>query len=339
MNRLRWIAGVLAVLVLAVFPLYSSPYATLQVSMVAVFAVGLLGINIVSGYAGQISLGQSAFIGLGAYTAAITAVAGWPPVLGFVLSCLLPGAVAALLAFPAVRLRGHAFAMLTLALPLCLAPLARRLDGLTGGSQGLSAPLGDAPAWTGLADDQWVYYVVLAVAAGLFLLARNVLRGRLGRALAVLRKNEVVATAMGVPVRRYKILAFTAAGAYGGAAGFLYVLCVRFVSPELLGFLLGITLLCSMIVGGAASLIGSVLGAVFYVYVPVVTGAVSPERSSIVYGACLLAVLFLAPRGLTGAFGALLRRRRRSAPPGATDFPRQTAPSRDSAVAGPTGRT
>jgi branched-chain amino acid transport system permease protein len=110
------------------------------------------------------------------------------------------------------------------------------------------------------------------------------------------------------------------------------------VSPELLGFLLGITLLCSMIVGGAASLIGSVLGAVFYVYVPVVTGAVSLERSSIVYGACLLAVLFLAPRGLAGAFGALLRRRR-SAPPGATDFPRQTAPSRDSAVAGPTGRT
>jgi branched-chain amino acid transport system permease protein len=340
MNRLRRGGAAIAVVLLGAFPLYASPYATGQVAMVAVFAVALLGINLVGGYAGQISFGQSAFIGLGAYTGAVTAAAGWPAVLGFLLACLLPAAVAMLLAIPAVRLHGHALAMLTLALPLTLAPLARRLEGLTGGSQGLTTAAVTPPAWTGLAADQWLYYVVLVVAAALFVLARNVLRGRVGRALAVLRSNEVVATAMGVPVRRYKIIAFTAAGAYGGAAGFLYVLCVGFVSPELLGFLLGITLLCSLVVGGMATLTGSVLGALFYVYVPVATGAVSPERSALVYGACLLAVLFLAPRGLTGAGVSLLRRLRPSVsrplpiPPAASP-----EPPRDTAVAGPTGRT
>lgn len=318
MNRLKWIAAAVALVVLAVLPLQSTPYLNSQLALVAVYAVVILGLNLVTGYAGQISLGQSAFFGLGAYAGAITTVAGWPAVASFALACLLPAVVGALVALPAVRLRGHALAMVTLALPVVAVPLAKRLEPLTGGSQGLTVPGGGAPQWTGLDADQWTYYVVLAVAAVLFGLAYNLVRGRLGRALALVKSNDVVAASMGVSPRNVKVMAFTVAALYAGAGGYLYVLVVRFVSPESLELILGVTLLCSMVVGGMGSIFGAVLGGLFYVYAPVVAGGVSTQQSALLYGACLLLVIFFAPRGVAGALYALARRvlgRRTPRPP------------------------
>jgi branched-chain amino acid transport system permease protein len=322
----RWLGAaalVLAAVVLAVIPHNATPYTNLQIALVATYAVAVLGLNLVSGYAGQISLGQSAFFGLGGYAAAIaTARGGWPLPASFMLACVLPAAVGLLVAIPAVRLRGHALAILTLALPLVAVPLAKRYTDLTGGSEGLSAPIARAPAWTGLDTDQWTYYVVLATAAVLFLLARNAVTGRLGRALSVIRENEVVAVSVGVSPRRYKALAFAMAAAYGGAAGWLYVYTVGFISPVELDLLLSISLLSVMIVGGTGSILGSLLGGVLYVYIPVLAGTVSPARTTLLYGAILLLVLFFAPGGLARAIHRLGDRlgrlwpRRRPGPPG-----------------------
>jgi branched-chain amino acid transport system permease protein len=301
-GRLRAAAAAAVVLVLAVLPLNSTPYTNYQIALVATYAVAILGLNLVSGYAGQISLGQSAFFGLGAYCAAIATVrAGWPLPASFLLACVLPAAVGLLVAIPAVRLRGHGLAIFTLALPLIGVALAKRYVGLTGGSEGLGARISRAPAWTGLDTDQWTYYVVLALAGALFLLARNLVTGRLGRALSVVRANEVAAVSMGISPRKYKALAFAMAAGWGGAAGWLYVYTIGFVSPVEMEFLLSINLLAMMIVGGMGSVLGSLLGGVLYVYIPVVAGTVDPVRTTLLYGAILVLVLFFAPGGIARA--------------------------------------
>lgn len=299
---LRFAAVAAGIVVLAVIPLNSTSYTNYQIALVATYAVAILGLNLVSGYAGQISLGQSAFFGLGGYCAAIATVrAGWPLPASFLLACLLPAAVGLLVAVPAVRLRGHGLAIFTLALPLIGVALAKRFIDLTGGSEGLSARLARAPEWTGLDTDQWTYYVVLAIAGALFLLTRNMVTGRLGRALATIRENEVVAVAMGISPRKYKAVAFALAAAFGGAAGWLYVYTIGFISPVELEFLLSINLLAMMVVGGMGSVLGSVIGGVLYVYIPTVAGTVDPVRTTLLYGAILVLVLFFAPGGIARA--------------------------------------
>lgn len=323
--------AVAAAVLVAVVPLQATPYTNLQLSLVATYAVAILGLNLLTGYAGQISLGQSAFFGLGAYAAAIATVrGGWPLPASFALACALPAAVGVLLAIPAVRLRGHALAILTLALPLIAVPLAKRYAGLTGGSEGLTAPMGLAPGWSGLDNDQWTYYVVVVIAAALFLLGRNAITGRLGRALSVIRQNEPVAVSAGISPRRYKALAFAMAAAFGGAAGWLYVYTIDFISPVELDLILSVNLLSVMIVGGMGSVLGSLLGGVLYVYIPTVAGTVSPARSSLLYGAILLLVIFFAPGGLARAIGRIgewLARAlagRGAGPPGPSDAATQS---------------
>ncbi len=156
------VGGLGLAVVLVVAPLVSSPYINYQLASIMVFAVALLGLNVVMGWTGQVSLGQSAFLGLGAYVAAYGVVQGWPLWLSLVLSAVLPAVVGMLVALAAARLRGLALAMITIALPIVGVPLARRLDEYTGGSQGQVVSFLRAPEATGLANDQWRYYVVTA---------------------------------------------------------------------------------------------------------------------------------------------------------------------------------
>jgi branched-chain amino acid transport system permease protein len=327
-RRLRWAGLVAVVVVLAVVPFSSTPYTNYQLALVATYGVAILGLNLVSGYAGQISLGQSAFFGLGGYCAAIATVrADWPLPASFLLACVLPAAVGLLVAIPAVRLRGHGLAIFTLALPLIGVALAKRFVGLTRGSEGMGAQLARAPAWTGLDTDQWTYYVVLTIAAALFLLARNAVTGRVGRALSIVRGNETVAVSIGISLHRYKALAFAMAAGYGGAAGWLYVYTIGFISPVEMDLLVSINLLAMMVVGGMGSVLGSLVGGVLYVYLPVLAGTVSPVRTTLWYGAMLLLVLFFAPGGIaralhrTGDWLGGLWAGRGTGPPGPSAMP------------------
>jgi branched-chain amino acid transport system permease protein len=290
--------AVLLVLVVVVTPLTSSPYINYQLSTIVVFAVALLGLNIVMGYTGQVSLGQSAFLGLGAYIAAYGVGHGWPIVLVFVLSCVIPALVGTLVALAAARLRGLALAMVTIALPIIGVPLAKRFPDFTGGAQGTTVSWLAAPGWSGLADDQWRYYVVVVIAAVLFLLGRNLVRGRIGRAFAIVKSNEAVAISMGVSPYRFKVLAFTIAALFGGAAGFLYIAVVQYTSPETLSFGTSINLVVAMVIGGSASIGGTILGAIYFVLAPSLIGSINPTSTAVISGAVLLAILFLLPRGL-----------------------------------------
>ncbi len=320
----RWVRpaalAVFAVL-LVVAPLVSSRFINYQLSMIAVIAVALLGLNIVMGYTGQVSLGQSAFLGLGAYIAAYGVVNEWPIPLTLVVCAVIPAAVGMLVALAAARLRGLALAMITIALPIIAVPLARRFSEFTGGSQGRTVSWLRAPEWSGLAHDQWRYYVVVLIAVVCFVIARNLVRGRVGRAFAIVKENESVALAMGVSPYRYKVLAFTIASLYGGIAGFMYLAIVQFTSPETLSFFTSINMVAAMVIGGAASIVGTVLGAIYFVTVPVIAGQVSSARTALISGAILLAVLFLLPRGLVSLprrvrqlTGAISRRGSRRGP-------------------------
>ncbi|NAZ82196.1 branched-chain amino acid ABC transporter permease [Kineococcus sp. R8] len=324
-GRLRAAAVAVVAVVLVLLPLVSSPYVNYQVTTMAVFAVALLGLNVVMGYAGQVSLGQSAFVGIGAYVAGYGTLNGWPVLLSFVVACLLPAVVGMLVALAAARLRGLALAMVTIALPIVGTPVAKRLSDVTGGSQGLTVSWLEPPSWVALADDQWRYYVVVLIALGVFLLTRNLVRGRVGRSFAIVRDNEAVALSMGISPYRTKVLAFTLASTIGGASGFLYLAVVQYTSPETLSFGTSINLVVAMVIGGTGSLVGAVLGAVYYVLVPVLAGQLDASRTALLSGAVLLLVLFVLPGGLVSlprrVHQLLTARRRRSAttPPGAPD--------------------
>jgi branched-chain amino acid transport system permease protein len=316
----------LLVVVLVIAPLQLTEFTNQTIARIGVFAVAVLGLNVVMGYTGQVSLGQIFFLGLGAYITAYGVTNGWDIVLVFVLACLVPAVVGLLVALAAARLGGLAIAMVTIALPIVGVPLAKRLSDFTGGSQGLSTRFADAPAWTGLYTDQWQLYVVLVIGGIVFLLTRNLVRGKYGRAFAIVKGNESVSSSMGISPYRYKVLAFTVASLIGGVSGFLYVLVVQYTSPETLTFGHSINLVAAMVIGGSASIAGSILGGAFYVLVPQLTNLLDPSLTALLEGVILLAVLFVLPGGLASLPRALTRGRRRSRAERGTTAP-PTTPS------------
>lgn len=304
----RWIGVGLVVALLIVGPLVLPEFANQTIARIGVFAVAVLGLNVVMGYTGQVSLGQIFFVGLGAYVTAWGVNADLNIVLVFLLALVVPAAAGLLVALAAARLGGLAIAMVTIALPIVGVPLAKRLSDFTGGSQGTSARFSDAPEWTGLYDDQWQLYIVILIGGITFLLTRNLVRGKYGRAFAIVKGNQAVAGSMGVSPYRYKVLAFTIASLIGGVSGFLYMVVIQYTSPETLHFGHSIELLASMVIGGAGSILGSLLGGAWYVLVPQITNIIDPNITAMLQGAILLVVLFILPGGLV-SLPRLWRRR------------------------------
>lgn len=311
----RWAGLGLAVVLLVAGPLVLPELANQTIARIGVFAVAVLGLNVVMGYTGQVSLGQIFFVGVGAYATAYGVNAGWNIVLVLAFACLVPAVIGLLVALAAARLGGLAIAMVTIALPIVGVPLAKRLSDVTGGSQGTSARFSSAPEWTGLYDDQWQLYIVILIGGITFLLTRNLVRGKYGRAFAIVKGNEAVAGSMGVSPYRYKVLAFTIASLLGGVSGFLYMVVIQYTSPETMNFGHSIDLLASMVIGGAGSIVGSLLGGVWYVLVPQLTNLIDPNITALLQGAILLAVLFILPGGLV-SLPRLWRRRGTGAPAG-----------------------
>ena len=316
----RWGVAAVVVVLLAVVPYVSTEFTNDTLARVGVYAVAVLGLNVVMGYTGQVSLGQIFFLGLGAYVTAYGVEQDWNILLVFVLACLIPAVAGLLVALAAARLGGLAIAMVTIALPIVGVPLAKRLSDFTGGSQGVSARFTDAPEWTGLYDDQWQLYIVLLIGGIAVLLTRNLGRGKYGRAFAIVKGNEAVAASMGISPYRYKVLAFTVASLLGGVSGFLYMVVVQYTSPETLSFGHSITLVASMVIGGAGSILGSLLGGAYYVLTPQLTNLIDPGLTAVLQGAILLIVLFVLPGGLV-SLPRLWRRRRSTARQSSPDLP------------------
>jgi branched-chain amino acid transport system permease protein len=298
----RRIGLVALFVVAAVLPFFMSNFRLFQFAQVYVYAIALLGLNMLTGYNGQISLGHGAFYALGAYTTAImidrwSVPYGWTiPVAGVV--CLVLGF---LFGIPALRLEGLYLALATFALALAIPQILKYFEHWTGGSQGIVLIKPEPPAWVRLNADQWLYFVTLGTLVVLFALASNLLRGRTGRAIVAIRDNPIAAQAMGINNALYKSLTFGVSAAYTGVAGGLSALIIAFVAPDAFDVFLSIRFLVGIVIGGLASVSGAVFGAFFIQFVPNWAQDISKAAPWAIYGVFLILFMYAMPRGIVGS--------------------------------------
>ncbi len=308
----------LAVLAAALaFPLVASGYRLYQGSQVLILAIALLGLNLLTGFNGQISLGHGAFFAIGGYGAAILTVKlGVPYFLAVPLASLVCFAAGFLFGFPALRFGGLYLALATFALAVAAPQMLayRGFDAWTGGSSGVSLAKPHAPFALPLTTDQWLYLLCLFSAAVLYWAARNLVHGRIGRALIALRDQPIAAEAMGVNAALYKTTCFGISALYAGVAGALSALAVGFVSPESFGLALSLSFLVGIVVGGLASLGGVLFGALFIEFVPnladqlsVNFGESAKALPGAIYGVLLILAMAVMPMGVAGALRAAAR--------------------------------
>jgi branched-chain amino acid transport system permease protein len=299
-------AAVLAVLAALTF--VCSGYQLFQLTSAVAYGIAILGLAILTGYSGQISLGHGAFYAIGAYvTAILMSVYEVPYWATLPVSAVVCAGFGLLLGFPALRLGGLYLALTTFGMAVALPQLLKHplLEDWTGGVQGIVITKPDPPSWVRLTQDQWLYLFSLAVAAVLFVLARNLLRGRIGRAFIAVRDHPLAAEAMGIDIAMVKTGAFAVSAMYTGIAGSLGAIAVQFVAPDSFGVFLSITLFVGLVVGGVASIGGALFGALFIVFVPNIAEQVSKAAPGAVYGAILIGVMFLMPAGVAGALHRL----------------------------------
>jgi branched-chain amino acid transport system permease protein len=306
----------LAVLLLAAvaLPFLVSNYRVFQFNMVLVYAIVLLGLNILTGYNGQISLGHGAFYAIGAYVAAILMdKAGWPywatiPLAGAL--CFVSGF---LFGLPALRLRGHYLALATFALAVAMPQILKykHIEQWTGGVQGIVIIKPDPPFGWKITPDQWLYLFTLAIAVLMFVLGWNLLRGRIGRALIAIRDHPIAAEAMGVNSAIYKSLTFGVSASFTGVAGALGAIVVQFVAPDSFTGGLSINFLVGIVVGGIASISGAFYGALFIQFIPNFADQISKAAPWAIYGVFLLLFVYLMPTGVAGFVRVIFGRLRR----------------------------
>ena len=309
-------AGLVVLLAFAVaLPFAVSSYRVFQLNMVLDYAIVLLGLNMLTGFNGQISLGHGAFYAIGAYAAAILMDRfGWPywatiPVAGAV--CFVSGF---LFGLPALRLRGHYLALATFALAVAMPQILKykHIEQWTGGVQGIVIVKPDPPfGWT-LTPDRWLYLFTLAILIVLFLVGWNLLRGRVGRAMVAIRDHPIAAEVMGVDSALYKTLTFGVSALYTGVAGALGAIVVQFVAPDSFTAALSINFLVGIVIGGIASISGALYGALFIQFVPNFADEISKAAPWAMYGLFLLVFVYVMPMGVAGFLrmvGAKLLRR------------------------------
>jgi len=302
-ERRKLIALAIAFALACALPFFIGNYRVFQFTLVLAYAIALLGLNMLTGYNGQISLGHGAFYAIGAYTAAILMdKLGMPywatiPIAGAV--CFIVGF---LFGLPALRLEGLYLALATFALGVAM-PQILKHEGLahwTGGSQGVVIVKPEAPEWTGLSQDQWLYFFTLAWVVVFFVVAWNLLRGRIGRAMVAIRDQPIAAQAMGVNTSLVKSLTFGVSALYTGAAGALGAIAVQFVAPDSFSIFLSITLLVGVVIGGLASISGAFFGAVFIQFIPNIADHISKAAPWAIYGVFLIAFMYAMPTGVAG---------------------------------------
>jgi len=287
-----------------------------------ILAIAIMGLNILVGYSGQLSLGHGAFMALGAYTSAVLAHRyKMDYLLTIPIAGLLTGLIGFLFGIPALRLSALYLALATFALAVVAPSLIKRPVELTGGVQGISLPPVEP-----MTSDQWVYYVTLAFALLLFWLAWNLVRHRSGRAMRAIRDGEVAAAASGVNIAGYKTLAFGISALYAGIAGSLFGMATSFVSPDTFPVSLSIQLLVGVVIGGLASIPGPLIGGIFAYFLPIESNQWVPTQTwipsqiastvvkagpAVSYGAVLILIMIFAPNGIVGLITAGYTRLRR----------------------------
>jgi branched-chain amino acid transport system permease protein len=299
-------------------PFVLSDYRIFLVTMTLITAIAVLGLNMLVGYSGQLSLGHGAIYALGAYVTAIlmehAGVAWWVTLPISAVICFVFGF---LFGWPALRLKGHYLALATFALALATPQLLKHkaLEAWTGGVQGISLLKPDPPFGWKLSNDQWLYLVVATIAALMFAAAWNLLRGRLGRATIAIREQPVAASAMGVNVAFTKAMTFGISALYTGVAGSLGAIATAFVAPDSFGMFVSVFFLVGVVVGGLGTISGALVGAAFVQFIPNFADQISKSAPSAIFAGFLILCMYLMPQGFVGLVRAALLRFRNGSRP------------------------
>lgn len=342
-RQLARLAGALLLLIAFILlPWYGEmfPYVTLLKLTIALqFVMVIVGMNLLTGFTGQISLGQGAFFAIGGYTLAIASFREWslPWGVSLFIAPVITGALGFLVGIPALRFKGLYLALATLALAVTITPIAKRFEDFTGGVQGIAmfgrvkplGPFSDEP-------DYFFYYLSLGAAVILLLVVWNIMQGRLGRALIAIRDNETAAAAMGVNVALYKTTAFGIAAAFAGLAGALNAATIQFVSPDQYSVLVSIRLFAGAVVGGIASVSGAIVGGLFVQFIPDVTSGITRAAPDAIQAVILIVFMYAMRGGFAGfiketwQYGRTGLRLRK---PGVADTPPTAEPAESASAA------
>jgi branched-chain amino acid transport system permease protein len=326
--------GLIALISLGV-PIFASGFQTLEVAYALIFAIAILGLNVLTGFSGQISLGHGAFIAIGAFTTAIGIKTLHMPYLATIpLAAIICGALGWIIGVAAGRLEGIYLGLATFALGVATPDILKKQTDLTGGVKGLSLPPVTSP-FSALSDDQYFYLLCLVIAAAAFWLAANVLGDRTGRAWRAVRDGELAAAAFGINVGYYKTLAFALSAALAGIAGALYGLATAFVSTDAFPVQLSIALLVGAVVGGIGTIGGALIGGLLTEFLPIyaqqlllpISKDLANAAPGAVQGLLLLIVLGVARGGVAGLIGDAYRRLLQPRRPGV-----QAEPAAESAI-------
>jgi branched-chain amino acid transport system permease protein len=331
-GRGRWLWA--ALILLALLPIIGGAtglignYGFLQLSLMVVFSIAVLGLNLLTGFNGQISLGHGAFFAIGAYTTAILMfhlhLPYWLTLPFAAIACFVAGY---LFGLPALRLEGHYLALATFGLAIAVPQMLkyRHIEGLTGGVQGLQLDRAAAPFGLPLTNYQWMYLVALAVAVLMFWIARNLLHSRTGRAQMAIRDHPMAAGTMGINTAHYKTVTFGISALYTGVAGALFSIILEFASPDNFQFALSIAILVGAVVGGIASLPGAVVGGVFIQVIEKYADSAARQLSAVfhlpievepwtIYGIALILLVYFMPMGIAGGIAMAWARAKRRWP-------------------------
>ncbi|MBJ7603077.1 MAG: branched-chain amino acid ABC transporter permease [Candidatus Dormibacteraeota bacterium] len=305
---LRIAIGVLVAVVAVGLPFQASGFQSLELAYALTFAIAILGLNLLIGYSGQISLGHGAFLAVGGY---VTAIGQQRYGLNYLVTIPLAGIISGLIGFlvglPALRLHGIYLALATFALAVAAPSVMKKPADLTGGVKGIILPPYTSLV-PGLSDDQYFYFLCLLITVILFLVSYNILRKRPGRAFKAVRDGELAAAAFGINVSTYKTLAFAISAIYGGVAGSLYATATGFVSPDSYPFQLSILLLVGAVLGGIATIEGAIFGGLFTEFLPIfsqqaltpISRQLANAAPAVTQGIVLLIVMFVARQGIAG---------------------------------------
>jgi len=302
--------GALTAVALLTLPLWlASAYHLHVVIMAGIFTILALSLNLLLGYTGQLSLGHAAFFGIGAYTSALLALRlDWPFWLGLPAAATVAGLAGWAIGRLALRVRGAYFVLVTISFAGVISLVSVNWMELTNGPLGLPGVPAPALAGVSFRTKSAYYYLVLAAAAGCYLVCRRLVGSRLGRAFLALRENEPLAESVGVDPTRTLVLAAVVSAAMAGVAGGLYAHYTRFVSPEVFLFSYTVTMVIMVVAGGKGTLAGPVVGAVLFTVLPeVLREAMAWQWQMLAYGVLLVLLVFFLPRGIVPALGAWRR--------------------------------
>jgi len=311
MNYLKGFFALAVVVIALPFVFPDNYYVTVVGVSAGLHIILAVGLNLLMGYAGQISLGHAAFFGLGAYSSAILTVRyGWTPWPAMAAGMLLTGMVAYLMARPVLRLKGHYLAMATLGFGIIVHIVMVQTGALTGGPDGMSGipPLA-VFGWEVQTDLGW-YALIGGCMLAVVLLALNLIESRTGRALRALHGSEVAAEMMGIDTARAKTGVFVLAALIAALAGSLFAHQQAFVSPDSFNFFFSIELVTMVVLGGMASTWGAIIGALVLTFLPELL-VVFEDYEVMIFGAILMLMMIFMPQGLFGGLQDLLRTLRR----------------------------